>query len=331
VQVSKLNAYGIKRQNTNKIPLMSSQKTYGWNVLGSDSISFTANPTRRLKLPINYLEKILSETSTKIRLAKNQESQHIAYREFRKKMSSLKDAILKRNINEPDKDLYYSLNHGISNITVVSESLFSDGKVPIKNANKHFDHEANMIKNKFKLYQFLIDNKLGDKNPHEILDLAISSVADEATKKQVKINIQGKDLLDLDGVRLYLRKDKVFSVFNNLVHNAIKYSKDGGNIDIRFALSQKKGAKYLDFIIKDEGFGIPSEVQEKILKGYGGRGENVINAGIQGTGFGFKQIMSTVKKDLSEIEIISPRPERANDKKFPGSEIIYSMYAFLKN
>jgi len=50
-------------------------------------------------------------------------------------------------------------------------------------------------------------------------------------------------------------------VLQNLIENAVKYTPENGNIDIKVNLLNKK----LLFEIKDEGFGIPKEGRSKVL------------------------------------------------------------------
>ena len=88
-------------------------------------------------------------------------------------------------------------------------------------------------------------------------------------------------ILDVKHIPVWFDKAKMNRIFYNLISNAIKYSKDGGEIVIKAYL----GEDTLRIDFKDNGIGIPEEQQELIFKRFT-RGTNVSNKGIPGTGLG---------------------------------------------
>ena len=85
-------------------------------------------------------------------------------------------------------------------------------------------------------------------------------------------------------------------IFYNLISNAIKYSNEGGEINIKAFLSDSK--LKIDFI--DNGIGIPEKQQELIFKRFT-RGTNVSNKGIPGTGIGLMLSKKIVELHGGEI------------------------------
>lgn len=74
---------------------------------------------------------------------------------------------------------------------------------------------------------------------------------------------------------------RLVQVFNNLVSNAIKYSPEGGDIEIR-------GAVYPDYVtvsVRDEGIGIPRHEKHRIF-GKFSRIDNALSRKTEGTGLG---------------------------------------------
>ena len=71
------------------------------------------------------------------------------------------------------------------------------------------------------------------------------------------------------------------AIINNLISNAIKYSEEGGQIEIK--ASRTKKTVIIDFI--DNGFGIPEKEQKLIFSRFT-RGTNINNKGIYGSGIG---------------------------------------------
>ena len=88
-------------------------------------------------------------------------------------------------------------------------------------------------------------------------------------------------ILDVKHIPVWFDKAKMNRIFYNLVSNAIKYSKDGGEIVIKAYL----GDETLRIDFQDNGIGIPENQQELIFKRFT-RGTNVSNKGIPGTGLG---------------------------------------------
>lgn len=87
--------------------------------------------------------------------------------------------------------------------------------------------------------------------------------------------------LDVKNIPVWFDKVKMTRIFYNLISNAIKYSEDGGQIDIKAYL--KNNNLSIEFI--DTGIGIPEKQQELVFKRFT-RGTNVSNKGIPGTGIG---------------------------------------------
>ena len=79
-----------------------------------------------------------------------------------------------------------------------------------------------------------------------------------AKDKKIDINLKIPDDLPLVSCDRY----RMRQVFGNLINNAIKYTAEGGKID----LSIKEEENWLIIAVKDNGIGIPKEEQEKIFQ-----------------------------------------------------------------
>jgi signal transduction histidine kinase/DNA-binding response OmpR family regulator/streptogramin lyase len=87
--------------------------------------------------------------------------------------------------------------------------------------------------------------------------------------------------LSVPKVYLWFDETKVSRIFYNLISNAIKYSEDGGQIEIKVLVNNKN--VQIDFI--DNGIGIPED-EHKLLFSRFTRGTNINNKGISGSGIG---------------------------------------------
>jgi PAS domain S-box-containing protein len=76
-------------------------------------------------------------------------------------------------------------------------------------------------------------------------------------------------------------RDKVRQVLTNLVDNAVKYSPDGGNVDVTVDALEDR----MRFCVQDEGLGIPPTERERIFEKFYRLDPN-LTRGVGGTGLG---------------------------------------------
>lgn len=94
--------------------------------------------------------------------------------------------------------------------------------------------------------------------------------------------------------------ERLEQVFRNIIHNAIKYSPNGGDIEIK--LYEKDERILVD--IKDEGLGIPKEsIQNLFAKFY--RIDNSDRRSIGGTGLGLAIVQEIMIAHNGEVSVIS--------------------------
>jgi len=84
--------------------------------------------------------------------------------------------------------------------------------------------------------------------------------------------------------------DKLYQVFMNLANNAIKYSKQGGSVEIGYTIADNVAR----FSVKDSGIGIPKDQQEKIFQKFF-RADNAVKSRSMGTGLGLYYVKMVVE------------------------------------
>lgn len=92
-------------------------------------------------------------------------------------------------------------------------------------------------------------------------------------------------------------KEMFKTVYRNLISNAIKFTKEGGKIDIGCG---KVSDKFVEFYIKDNGIGIPEENMDKLFK----IDENITTEGTnneKGTGLGLILCKDFIEKHGGKI------------------------------
>lgn len=95
-------------------------------------------------------------------------------------------------------------------------------------------------------------------------------------------------------------KSKLERVFSNLITNAIKYSKRGGDIKV---IGKIIGDKYI-FSIEDQGIGIPQAEQARIFDGFY-RASNVDKTKTKGTGLGMYVVKQIIEAHNGKIKLTS--------------------------
>jgi len=93
---------------------------------------------------------------------------------------------------------------------------------------------------------------------------------------------------------------KLKQAIGNLLDNAIRYSKEGGKIEITL----KRKNKNLYFEIKDQGIGIPKEDQKYIFKKFF-RSSNVLKEKTKGSGLGLYITKLIIEKMGGQIGFFS--------------------------
>lgn len=114
-------------------------------------------------------------------------------------------------------------------------------------------------------------------NMDEIVSLVLDSYKPEIAKRKIKIEF--KNPANLPETMIDVEKMKI--VVQNLIDNAIKYSKEGGKVIITL----ENDTKNILFKIQDFGIGIPKTQQSKIFTKFF-RSDNAAKVDPEGTGLG---------------------------------------------
>ncbi len=126
----------------------------------------------------------------------------------------------------------------------------------------------------------------------EILESSISEKKIGAESKGLKVETEIKDgSYDVYGDPFWLRE-----VFNNLVENSIKYTREGS---IKISLSKKENGRIL-FVIKDTGVGITPEDKKNLFM-EGGRGKDSVKINVDSTGYGLYSVKLIVEAHKGKV------------------------------
>jgi len=132
----------------------------------------------------------------------------------------------------------------------------------------------------------------------------------ESAVKASKIQLELKPSEELPDV--FVSHPLIRIVIENLIDNAIKYSKGGGNIFIEIKALDKR----VKFQIEDHGIGIPPEDQKRVFQKFF-RARNASRAEIYGTGLGLFIIKLILNKMNGKVWFVS--------KKDKGSTFYFTL------
>lgn len=94
--------------------------------------------------------------------------------------------------------------------------------------------------------------------------------------------------------------NKMKRIFNNLISNAIKYTRQDTKVTVLYAHEAGKHC----ITIKDEGIGIPEAEQEKVFSGFY-RATNAVKSGERGTGMGLFLVRKSVLQQGGDLHLAS--------------------------
>jgi len=140
------------------------------------------------------------------------------------------------------------------------------------------------------------------------LKFYIDSLENLIKQKSIKLTVEKTSKLP----NVYMDKQKMGLVLQNLLENAVKYTPEFGKITITL----EAGKKFLKVKIKDNGVGIPEKDKAKLFSKFF-RAENVVRMQTEGSGLGLFIAKNVIKKHGGEITLES--------KEGNGTEFIFTL------
>lgn len=162
----------------------------------------------------------------------------------------------------------------------------------------------------------------------EILETIVSAAVGRLEERNLTLNYElSEDLPPVSGDSQALNE-----VFSNLIDNAIKYTPDGGRIEVILLqnIQPNLGVSVQKVFISDSGYGVPQEDLEKIFMGkYRGIQEQ---STIPGTGLGLSIVRDLLHRMNGRIQAFSPAMSPRNESPTqpisldcPGSTFVVTL------
>ncbi len=131
----------------------------------------------------------------------------------------------------------------------------------------------------------------------EIIENSFNALSGVAFQKKIQLvsNVQENTFIFVD-------KDLIFQVFNNLISNAIKFTHENGTIAI--SSSPTSRARFIQFSVKDNGIGIKTENLDKLFN-IDSKFTSEGTSGEKGTGLGLSLVREIIEKHGGTIWVES--------------------------
>lgn len=168
--------------------------------------------------------------------------------------------------------------------------LNKEQKHHLANALENINRMVNLINDLLdvtKIEEQTFQYEFGEYNFAEIAADVIKRFENSAQEKHVVISLDAPS----DPIIAEVDKEKVELILSNLIDNAIKYSKDKGNIEVTIS----SDAKRLTCSVQDHGIGIPKDSLDRVFTKFF-RGQNVLKVVTDGSGLGLFMVKDIVVK-----------------------------------
>ena len=130
-------------------------------------------------------------------------------------------------------------------------------------------------------------------NIPKLIKSITSADSDELKNKNIALTINAPKASMPD---IVLDKEKMFVAIKNLLDNAIRYTQEGGSIEITYGISGKQ----FEFSIKDSGIGIPETDKDQLFNRFF-RAKNAVKFESTGSGLGLFIVKDIIEAHHGKI------------------------------
>jgi signal transduction histidine kinase len=143
--------------------------------------------------------------------------------------------------------------------------------------------------------------------PDAVIDLEQLARHVERTFRQEAVNrkLRYRVVTDNDLPKVDSGTNLLEQVMENLVSNAIKYTPEGGEVEVRLS---RHGLDEVEIEVRDSGIGIPESEQDKLFQEFF-RASNAKRLTSNGTGLGLALVKQTVERHNGTMKVTSSEGE----------------------
>lgn len=259
---------------------------------------------KRLSAPITRTTEItreVSEGNYAIRFESDVQIQELA--ELTKAVNQMaenlesQETIRKRLTSDVAHELRTPIANVSSHLEAMIEDVWEPTKERLQNCYDELGRISNLIFDLEKLREMENENMILDKESVDLLELSQTvqtAFEPELNNQQITCAVTGKSSIVLGDQR------RLYQAISNLVSNAVKYSIEGGNIQIYV----RDGIEEVQWIVEDQGIGIPERDLPFIFERFY-RTDRSRNRKTGGAGIGLTIVKAIVQAHKGKIEVES--------------------------
>ena len=177
----------------------------------------------------------------------------------------------------------------------LSESGLRNMNTAIRNVNVLLRLTTNLI-NFERMDLYSSDLYIAEYELNAFMEEIIQSFRSFAEVKKIKLTYDS----NFSYLNVWFDKEKMESVFKNIISNALKYTNEGGSVRVEVSESNNSW----EVAVIDTGIGIPANEQKKIFKSHF-RASNAINSKVTGSGLGMVLVGKQVEFHKGKISLTS--------------------------
>jgi signal transduction histidine kinase len=263
--------------------------------------------TRFLMMPLNRI------INKKLKMTKHPSSFDFTISktnttDFKYLEESINDMMHKiQNAFNIEKEFIMNVSHELlTPITILQskfENILADENTPPEVVEKLLESQKTLARLNKIIKTLLLISKIENEqylkedavNLKELITEVIEEIEERLTEKNIILNMQLKE----DFVYKNCNKSLLFTMFFNLINNAIKYNKPNGSININ---GHKEGDKFI-LEITDTGLGMDKDNIQHIFE----RFKRFDNKGIEGYGLGLPIVKTILLFHDIDIQVTSDK------------------------
>jgi signal transduction histidine kinase len=281
------------------LPLIVQDRLVGiLNLETTDPTRFTESTFQFIRLLAGRLAVALQNARLYDIVRKQLEELYILYEELRHAEDLKTDMI--RIANHDLKNPLSIIRGYIDLMEMDSDQLPEDYNDAIPTMRRSLDRAYNIL-DEFLSLEAINERTSGKKSRkfdfRELIEKATEEFRPQITKKHHTLTISlpdDKTLIKGDRAQLY-------EAVANILHNAIKYTPNGGNIHVEIRITNTQDAQ---FTVSDNGYGIPEKDQPNLFKPFY-RSDSAEISGIEGSGLGLHLVKNIVERHRGEMIVNS--------------------------